>query len=136
MAVTITQLRAGLAANLATIPGLRVSATLPDQVNPPVALISLDKVNYQKSMHRGTTEYLFKITLIVSRQSERNAQNNLDAYCASDGTYSVLNALETDRTLGGVAFDSTMVSLDTYGSVVIGETTYLSAEFSVQVLAL
>ena len=136
MTVSITQLRTGLAANLATIPGLRTAATLPDQVNPPVALISLERVNYQKTMQRGLTEYLFKVTVIVSRQSERNAQNNLDAYCSSNGTYSVLNALETDKTLGGVAFDLTMVSLDAYGSVVIGETTYLSAEFSVQVLAL
>jgi hypothetical protein len=60
----------------------------------------------------------------------------LDQYVASDGVYSVLNALENDRTLGGVAADSTMVSLDAYGSVVIGDVNYLSAEFSVQVFAL
>jgi len=136
MPVSITDLRNGLATNLQNIPGLRVAATLPDQVNPPIALINLDKINYQKSFHRGLTEYLFKITVIVGRQSERTAQRNSDQYVASDGTYSVLDALETDRTLGGVAADTTMVSLDAYGSVVIGETNYLSAEFSVQVFAL
>jgi hypothetical protein len=136
MAVTVKALRDGLAVNLKTIPGLRVVPILPEQVNPPLAMINLDKINYQKSFHRGLTEYLFKITLVVGRASERAAQNSLDQYVASDGTYSVLNALENDRTLGGVAADSTMVSLDAYGSVVIGETTYLSAEFSVQVFAL
>ena len=136
MAVSIADLRNGLATNLQTITGLRVTSTVPDQVNPPIAIISLDKINYQRSFARGLTEYLFKITVIVSRQSERNAQNKLDQYVASDGTYSVLNALETDRTLGGKAADSTMVSLNAYGSVVIGETNYLSAEFSVQVFAL
>ena len=136
MTVAIADLRSGLATNLQTIPGLRVAPTLPDQVNPPIALINLDKINYQRSFARGLTEYLFKITVIVSRADVRNGQNKLDQYVASDGTYLVLNALENDRTLGGVAADSTMVSLDAYGSVVIGETTYLSAEFSVQVFAL
>jgi hypothetical protein len=136
MPVAIADLRNGLAANLQTIPGLRVTSTVPDQVNPPIAIISLDKINYQRAFARGLTEYLFKITVIVSRQSERNAQQKLDQYVASDGTYSVLDALETDRTLGGKAADSTLVALDAYGSVVIGETTYLSAEFSVQVFAL
>lgn len=136
MPVSIADLRNGLATNLQTITGLRVASTVPDQVNPPIAIISLDKINYQRAFARGLTEYLFKITVIVSRQSERNAQQKLDQYVASDGTYSVLEALETDRSLGGKAADSTMVSLDAYGSVVIGETTYLSAEFSVQVFAL
>ena len=136
MTVSIADLRTGLATNLQTIPGLRVASTLPDQVNPPLAMIMLDKINYQRSFARGLTEYLFKITVIVSRADVRNAQNKLDQYVASDGTYSVLNALETDRSLGGKAADSTMVSLDAYGSVVIGDTNYLSAEFSVQVFAL
>jgi hypothetical protein len=136
MTVTVTDLRNGLAANLQTISGLRVASTVPDQVNPPLAIINLDKINYQKAFGLGLTEYLFKITVIVSRQSERNAQNKLDQYVSSQGAYSVSLALNTDRTLGGVAADSTMISLDAYGSVVIGETTYLSAEFSVQVFAL
>ena len=136
MTVTVTDLRNGLAANLQTISGLRVASTVPDQVNPPLAIINLDRINYQKAFGLGLTEYLFKITVIVSRQSERNAQNKLDQYVSSQGAYSVSLALNTDRTLGGVAADSTMISLDAYGSVVIGETTYLSAEFSVQVFAL
>lgn len=136
MAVKISDLRDGIAKNLKTIPGLRVVATLPDQVNPPLAMIGLDRINYQKAMHRGLTEYTFKITVVVGRQSERNAQALLDQYVASDGTNSILDALETDRTLGGVAADSFMNSLDAYGSVVIGEVNYLSAEFTLQVFAL
>jgi len=128
-------LRDGLATSLKTIPGLRVSATIPDQINPPQAVVQLDKIDYQRSFHRGLTEYTFKITVIVSRQSERNAQANLDAYVASDGKYSVLDALESDRTLGGAAFDLTMIGMDSYGSVSIGEVNYLSADFSVRVLA-
>lgn len=136
MAVKIADLRAGIKKNLETITGLRVVATLPDQVNPPLAMISLDRINYQRAMARGLTEYLFKITVVVGRQSERNAQALLDQYVASDGTLSVLEALETDRTLGGVAADSNMNTLDAYGSIVIGEINYMSAEFTLQVFAL
>ena len=136
MAVKISDLRDGIAKNLKTITGLRVVATIPDQVNPPLAMINLDRINYQRTMHRGLTEYLFKITVVVGRQSERNAQALLDQYVASDGALSVLSALEKDRTLGGVASDSFMNSLDAYGSIVIGEVNYLSAEFTLQVFAL
>ena len=131
----VTDLRDGIAANLKTIPGLRVSGTIPDQINPPQAVVSLDKVDYQRAFHRGLTEYTFKVTVIVSRQSERNAQQNLDAYVSGTGKYSVAVAVESDRTLGGSAFDITMVGMDTYGSVSIGEVNYLSADFSVRVLA-
>ena len=36
---SITELRTGIATNLATISGLRTSANLPDMPNPPIAPI-------------------------------------------------------------------------------------------------
>ena len=45
----IADLRAGIAKNLTKIVGLRVSETLPDNPNPPVAVIGLNKVSYNKT---------------------------------------------------------------------------------------
>ena len=132
---SITDLRNGLATNLATISGLRVSAEIPDNVNPPTAVIVFDRVEYHQAYKNGMSNYSFTIQLIVSRVEERNAQRYLDAYCSSDGASSVLLAVESDKTLGGKAFDTYVSEMSSYGSINIGDNTYLAAEFQVQVLA-
>lgn len=132
---SITELRTGIATNLATISGLRTSANLPDMPNPPIAVVSFDRVTYHQDFRNGMADYRFIVQVIVGRVDERSAQNNLDAYCSSTGSSSVVLAVESDRTLGGKAFDCQVSEMSNYGSINIGEITYLAAEFQVQVLA-
>ena len=131
----ISELRDGLAANLRTISGLRVSAEIPEGVNPPNAVIVFDRVQYHQSYKNGMASYAFTIQVIVSRVEERNAQRYLDAYCSTTGSSSVLLAVESDKTLGGKAFDTYVSEMSSYGSINIQDNTYLAAEFQVQVLA-
>jgi hypothetical protein len=132
--VSISDLRQGLADNLETIPGLRVYATLPDVVNPPSAMITLDRITYNRQMLGAMSEYSFKVTVVLGRVSERVAQQNLDLLVAPSGD-SVKAAIESDKTLGGSAFDVFVPELSAYGAVSINGIDYLSAEFSVQVFA-
>lgn len=132
---SITELRAGLAANIGTITGLRTSAEIPDNVNPPIAVVVFDRVQYHQSYKNGLANYEFTVQLIVSRVDERNAQRYLDTYCSTTGASSVLLAIESDKTLGGKAFDCVVSEMSSYGSINIGDNTYLAAEFQVQVLA-
>jgi hypothetical protein len=132
--VSISDLRQGLADNLETIPGLRVYATLPDVVNPPSAMITLDRITYNRQMLGAMSEYAFKVTVVLGRVSERVAQQNLDLLVAPSGD-SVKAAIESDKTLGGNAFDVFVPELSAYGAVSINGIDYLSAEFSVQVFA-
>ena len=131
---TISELRQGLATNLQTISGLRVVDTLPDLVNPPMAMIGLAKVAYNQQNQRSMAEYTFHVTVIVGRVSERTAQALLDVLVAP-GSGSVKYAIESDRTLGGKAFDTFIPELTAYGSVSINGIDLLSAEFSVRVFA-
>jgi hypothetical protein len=131
---SISELRQGLATNLQTISGLRVVETLPDLVNPPMAMIGLTKVNYNQQNQRSMAEYTFQITVVVGRVSERTAQATLDILVAP-GSGSVKYAVESDRTLGGKAYEVFIPELSAYGSVSINGIDYLSAEFSVQVFA-
>lgn len=131
---SISELRQGLATNLQTISGLRVVDTLPDLVNPPMAMIGLTKVNYNQQNQRSMAEYTFQITVVVGRVSERTAQAALDVLVAP-GSGSVKYAVESDRTLAGKAYDVFIPELTAYGSVSINGIDYLSAEFSVQVFA-
>lgn len=131
----ITDLRTGIATNLATISGLRTGATIPDNVNPPFAIISPNSVDYHKSYHNGLATYSFTVTLVVGRVSERTAQNSLDAYCSPTGTSSIRRAVESDKTLGGKAFDCVVTGMRNYGSISLGDNTYLAAEFDLTVQA-
>jgi hypothetical protein len=132
--MSISLLRAGLAKNLQTIKGLRVVETLPDLVNPPMAMIGLTKVSYNQQNQRSMAEYTFQVTVVLGRVSERTAQASLDVLVAP-GEGSVKYALESDRTLGGNAYEVFVPELSAYGAVSLNGIDYLSAEFSVQVFA-
>jgi hypothetical protein len=131
----LTDLRTGLATRLATISGLRSSAYIPDNPQPPVAVVMPGRITYDQAFGRGSDEYQFTIMLIVGRVADRASQTNLDAYCASSGSTSVKAAIEGDRTLGGHALDCRVTEMTNQGSLSIGDVTYHTAEFSVTVIA-
>jgi len=132
--MSISLIRQGLATNLATIPGLRAVAEVPDLPNPPIAIVALNSVTYDRAYANGMTSYSFTITVIVGRAAEREAQRTLDTWI-STGDKSVKFAVESDKTLGGNAYDCRVVSMDSVGSLNISDTTYLAADFSVTVIA-
>jgi hypothetical protein len=132
--MSISLIRQGLAKNLGTIPGLRTAAEVPDLPNPPIAIVALNSVTYDRAYAKGMTSYLFTVTVIVGRVAEREAQRRLDSYI-STGSSSVKYAIESDKTLGGNAYDCRVVSMDSVGSLNISDTTYLAADFSVTVIA-
>lgn len=132
---SIAQLRTQIATNLGTITGLRTGSTIPDNVNPPFAIVMPVSVDYHKAFHNGLNQYSFTVMVVVGRVSERSAQNTLDAFCSPTGTSSIKSAVESDRTLGGYAYDCIVSGMRNYGSTVIGENTYLAAEFDLVVQA-
>jgi hypothetical protein len=132
--MSITAIRTALANNLGTISGLRTAAEVPDLPNPPIAVVSLNNVIYDRAFDKGMTTYTFVVTVIVGRVAEREAQRRLDSYI-STGSSSVKYAVESDKTLGGNAYDCRVVSMDSVGSLTISDNTYLAADFTVTVIA-
>ena len=132
--MSITDIRDGLATNLATISGLRTSAELPDQPNPPIAVVQLNNVTYDQAFQGGLVLYNFTITVIVGKVAERLAQQRLNAY-ASTGAGGVKTALQSDKTLGGHAFDVKLQEMTNIGAITLGEQQYLAAEFAAIVYA-
>ena len=132
--MSVSLIRQGLAKNLGTIPGLRTAAEVPDLPNPPIAIVALNSVTYDRAYANGMTSYSFTITVIVGRAAEREAQRTLDTYI-STGNRSIKFAVESDKTLGGNAYDCRVVSMDSVGSLSISDTTYLAADFTVTVIA-
>jgi hypothetical protein len=132
---SIAELRTAIATNLGTIAGLRTSSFIPDNPNPPIAIVQFDRVTYHQDFRNGMSEYFFVAQVVVGRADERTAQANLDSYASSTGSSSVLLAIESDRTLNGKAFDCVVTELSSYGPVSINDTIYLGAEFQIRVLA-
>ena len=131
----LTDLRTGLANRLATITGLRSSAYIPDNPQPPVAVVMPGRITYDQAFGRGSDEYQFTIMLIVGRVADRASQTTLDGYCESSGSRSVKAAIEGDRSLGGKALDCRVTEMTNQGSLAIGDVTYHTAEFNVSVIA-
>jgi hypothetical protein len=77
----------------------------------------------------------FTITIVVYRQSERVAQEELDKYTAFSGAQSVRAAIEADRTLGGVADDLIVGSASNFTNIDANYTLYLTMDFKVTVYA-
>ena len=127
----VSELRDGLKANLATITGLRTADTVPDNPNPPIAIVLPQSVQYDNAFQHGMNTYTFSVLVIVNRVSQRTAQNSLDAYVSGTGSKSVKLAVESDKTLNGKAFDVRVTDLRNYGDITIGEINYFSAEFIV-----
>lgn len=132
---SLSELREGIAENLATITGLRVSSFVPDNPNPPMAIVTPQNIEYHKAFKNGFSTYNFVVSVFVTRVSERTAQASLDAYCAPTGASSIKSAIESDRTLSGRCFDLIVSDMRNYGSVIIGDNTYLTAEFDCAVQA-
>lgn len=132
---SISTIRAGIATNLATIAGLRTSAWIPDQINPPIAVVKPDSISYDTAFGRGLDTMEFSVLCIVGRVDERSAQATLDAYCATTGTASIKAAIESDATLGSAISDLRVTEMRNYTSLNVGDVTYLAAEFAVTVYA-
>ena len=134
-AVTISQVSDGLAARLATISGLRTASVIPDQPNPPVAVVQINNVSYDTAFKGGLTTYSFVVSVIVGRVTERQAQDRLDLYSSTSGSASVKEAIEGDRSLGGIVADTRVTEMTGINAVLLGEATYLAANFAVTVYA-
>lgn len=133
----VTALRQGLAANLATISGLRVKAAIKESIAPPTAVIypSSTPVEFHQASANGHALFNFEVMVIVGRADAEASQNALDAYISTTGSKSIRAAVELDKTLGGIAFDTIARRVNSYGSTEINNIEYMAATFEVEVIA-
>lgn len=127
----LSEIRTGIATNLASITGLRTAAVMPDNPSPPIAIVQPDSISYDDVFQRGMQTYTFTVIVLVGRVAERSAQNAIDAFCSSTGASSIKLAIERDKTLGGKVYDLRVTDMRAYATISVGEVNYLAAEFLV-----
>jgi len=135
MAGNLSDIRKGLLGQLALVRGLRVSEHVPEQVNPPAAIITRAEVDYTQNMSGGLTEWSMQVQLIAGRMADQQSQRQIDAWLSWDGDQSVRQALEADRTLGGNCQTSRVTGADALSSVQVGDSEYIGVTVAVTVWA-
>lgn len=135
MAGTASSIHSGLRTRLATITGLRVADHLPEQIQPPMAVIQLQTVAYHRAMRGGLSAWEFVVSLVAGRMGERSSQVQLDGWISYDGSTSVRAAIEGDPTLGGACSTLTVGEMITVRPLSLGDASYLTCEFTVTVHA-
>lgn len=134
---TLTEIRNGIKARLATIEGLTAYAIEPAAPKYPAAWTFPLRANYHADFPDGTT-WTIAVTVAVAAAEIGHAQTNLDPYLAPDGAKSIVAALEggplTVATVR-VADSVRVVGLTNYFANDIAGGRVVGAQFEVEVFA-
>jgi hypothetical protein len=132
----LAAIRAGLAANLSTIPDLQVLPQMISNPTPPCVIVFAGPTEFDKAMGRGLDSIVFMVRILVPSPSDIDAVVNLDPYLAGSGAQSIKAAIETDTTLSG-ACGGLQVTRHEGEQVVVreGQPPALGAEFRVEINA-
>lgn len=133
MPASIATAAQALQTALSTIPGLRAASYLPDQVNPPMAVVTPQTINYHEAFRNGDPPILFVCTVFVGRMSDRSAQDALYGYMSATGAQSVRAAIEADPTLDGKVSACVVTSANNITFAEIAQVVYLTVDFSITV---
>lgn len=131
-------LRTNLQTRLATLQGLRVYDTHPDNLLPPCAVVTPIGADHEQTFGDGAeTRYRFEVRLYMTVAGGfGNAQERMDVYLNTSSTGGVYQTVHADRTLGGVAHGAFVHGWRDYGPVTVGDSVeYLSAVVDVEVIA-
>lgn len=124
--------RNGLKANLEAIKGIRVYELIPTPPVAPAAIVGQLDFTFDLNNARGLDQANLDVIVLVQRLSERTGQNELDKYLAGSGDYSIKQAIESDRTLGG-ACDTLRVTSAEAGSYASGDIEFLSYRYRITI---
>ena len=106
---SLADIRQGLAANLAVLEGIQVSSYILGNPTLPVIWVRpapSEGIEYHRAFANGLEEWTLLVqAYFASGITDIGAQKKLDELLESSGATSVKAAIESDKTLGGVAKD-------------------------------
>lgn len=135
-APTVQQLMDGVRDRLRTISGLRADSFSPGQINPPHAIVDVPRIPaYHATFAKGRYVVEMTVTVFVQQGDIRTAQQALIGYANPSGTGSVVEAVEGDKSLGGIADDCVVDSYERLGDEQVAAIGYYGGQFTVRVIA-
>jgi hypothetical protein len=130
--VNLTDIRAGLEANLSTVNGIAVYSEWPEEPRLPAACIVSDDPYIEPYLTFTMARVYLIIAVIVSKLPDvARAQRNLDGLLSSD----LPNAVRgPDMSLGGSADSVVWTGTSGLKEIQIGGVGYLGHEMSVNAI--
>tara|TARA_Y100000004_G_scaffold116642_1_gene131127 strand:- start:469 stop:879 length:411 start_codon:yes stop_codon:yes gene_type:complete len=134
---SLTALRQAIGTNIGNnLANISVYSYVPHRFDPPLAVVSvLENLEYDFSMARGSDKFIIPVRLFVSNIDGQDSQETLDAFLNSSGSSSMKVAIESDKTLGGIASTLRVVEARDYGAFELNNVELLGVEFLVEVIA-
>ena len=100
-----------------------------------MAIIPVPSINYRESMQRGKASLSsFAGLVLTDTKDSELGQLKLAALASFTGASSVITAIETDKTLGGVVDDCVVWNFRPLGQEEINQISYFGGEFTLRVL--
>jgi hypothetical protein len=136
----MSAIRAGLKANLDAIDGYQWSPYKLANATPPCGFLWIGPMAYDlamsnRAMGADSDDLTMMLTVYVALTTDIGAAKKLEPLMDTSGASSVKQAVEADRTLGGVVDDLRVLEHageQTY--VVDGKGTALGTDFTIRVL--
>jgi hypothetical protein len=135
MTATIADIRAALASQLGTIPGLRAYANRMDQVDPPAVMILPPAGSFIRygSTFSGSAEITLRAVLVTAKSDSTSGQAAMDPFLEVAGTSSVYASIQANSTLGGVVEFAALMEATGYGPITVGAIEYLGCQLIINV---
>jgi hypothetical protein len=131
--VELVDVRAGLAAAAAAVPGLNTSPHAPDAVHVPHFYPGESEINYDQTFGAGVDEAIITCYVLTAAGDDKDGQALLDQLLGR-GPMSIKKALEADRTLGGKCMDLRVRRIQAYRRYGTGTDTFFGAQIVVYVI--
>src|ERR1043166_8928458 len=130
MGATIAQVASGLKPQFAPVTGLRAYDYVPEDINPPCAIVQLVDID-RGAFVRGMMELRFDVTVLVQKASDRAGQSNIYSFADSA---SVWNTLGANKVLGLSGVDAATIHFRALGMDEVAAYGYYGGTFEFLVL--
>lgn len=135
---TMGQLRRALAASIdAWLPAGRRNVypvLQPNPTLPAIQIAGLERVTYHNEATAGSRWSVIVQAISAGAAFSPTAQDQLDAWVSEEGDQSLVAAIESDPTLGGLCDDVTVRECRGYDLFLIGGNQVLGCDLLVELV--
>jgi len=124
-----------LRATLSDVEGLSVSLSPTGTIKPPHAIVGVPTVlDYRKAVAGARLDLEVSIILLTSSAFDETGALRLAEYSTPTGDRSLFQAIERNRTLGGVVEHAQIRDFRPLGADEYGQIGYYGGEFTCSVM--
>lgn len=135
-------IRQGLKANLDGLAGVTAYAKVQPALDAPATVVGpfrtsepIPQLGRANPAVARKARWTIPVRVYIGDPTELAAQDDLDVLADWNAVGGVVNVIESDRTLGGIADSVRVLDLSKYATFDVGAATFLGFEVTVEVVA-